>query len=111
MLGDGKSEFAFVKGSVAEKKGRLKRMFGKKWKPGEGLEAAQYDGSLAPLRLLASGARAGSGALEFRIEIEWKKDKTGVVKIPLRLSGDDAAPLMDLLRNGLPAPPAEFQAR
>jgi hypothetical protein len=109
LLGDGKSEFAFVEGDVSERKGWTKRMFGKKWKPGEGVKAAgPFEGTLAPIKLLAAGLQPGATELEFLIEIDWKKKQKGIVKIAVRLSGQDAAPLMDLMRNGLPAPPAEI---
>ena len=106
LFGDEKSELAYLEADVSERKGFFGRMSRKKFRPGEDLKVAEFQGTLAPLNLLAAGAQ-GAG-LEFNFELDWKKNQKGTVKIPIGLSGKDAAPLMELIKNGLPAPPAEI---
>ena len=107
LFGDEQSEYAYVEGSVAEMKGRLKRMIGKDWKPGEAIDAARAEGVLAPLKLFSLGQAGGEGSgLLYVLEVPWKKNKTGMVQIPVRLSGKESAPLKKLLEAGLAPPPA-----
>ena len=110
VFGDQRSEFAYVEGGVAERKNVLFRAIGKKWKPGEGLDAGRAEGPLAPLKLLALGRQdQGSADLRYTIQVEWKKDNPGTVRVPIRLSGRDAEPLIDLMRRGLEPPPRRFE--
>jgi hypothetical protein len=86
---------------------KIKRMIGKKWKPGEAIDAARAEGVLAPLKLFALGRAGGEASgLLYSLEVPWKKDKTGAVQIPFRLSGKESAPLKKLLETGLGPPPA-----
>jgi hypothetical protein len=109
LFGDEQSEYAYVEGSVAERKGRLKRMIGKKWKPGEAIDAARAEGVLAPLKLFSLGQAGGEASgLMYSLEVPWKKDRPGAVQIPVRLSGKESAPLQKLLEVGLAPPPADI---
>ena len=109
LFGAEQSEYAYVEGSVAERKGRLKRMIGKKWKAGEAIDAARAEGVLAPLKLFSLGQVGGADSgLLYSLEVPWKKDKNGAVQIPVRLSGKESAPLKRLLETGLAPPPADI---
>jgi hypothetical protein len=106
LFGEEASEFAFVEGTIAERKGPMGRMFGKKWKEGEGVEAAKAEGRLAPLRLITTGISAEEpNTLNYSLEVPWKKDKSGFVRLKIGLSGSDVKPLLELMQTGLAPPP------
>jgi hypothetical protein len=108
IFGDEKSELAYLEADVSERKGFFGRIAKKNYKPGEDLKVVEFQGALAPLKLIEAGAQGGTGGLLFTFELEWKKKQVGTVKLPIGLSGKDAAPLMELIKNGLPAPPPEI---
>ena len=110
LFSDERSEYAYVEGGVAERKGMLGRMVGKKWKPGEALDGGRAEGPLAPLKLLALGTTGGKASeLQYKVEVDWKKGKPGVVHLPIRLSGREAQPLIELMQRGLEPPPPGFE--
>lgn len=118
LVGPSASEFSTLKGTVAQRQGFLGRKIGGKWKPGEGVDAvllgdatvkARAEGTLAPLKLIAMGWQGG-GVLKFAFEVPWKKDKPGRIEVGFVVSGDEMERLLDLLRDGLEAPPASPKA-
>jgi len=116
LFGPSGSDFSVVKGTVAKRQGFIGRKIGKKWDPGEGVNAvlmddaevkARAEGPLAPLKLLALGASDGD-SLKFAFEVPWKKKKDGRIEVSLIVSGTEIETLMELVRNGLEAPPASL---
>ena len=113
LFGPTGSDFSVVKGNVAKRQGFIGRKIGKKWDPGEGVNAvlfgddttkARTEGPLAPLKLLLLGA-AEDGRLKYAFVVPWKKKKDGRVEISFVVSGAEIETLMDLVRKGLEAPP------
>jgi hypothetical protein len=116
LFGPSGSDFSVVKGTVAKRQGFIGRKIGKKWDPGEGVNAVTFDdgtakarteGPLAPLKLLILGA-AEDHRLKYAFEVPWKKKKDGRVEVSFIVSGAEIETLMDLVRNGLEAPPASL---
>jgi hypothetical protein len=116
LVGESSSIFSVLKSGVAEQKGLVGKTFGGNWKPAEGFDAvaahdaevpARAEKSLAPLKLLALGRGAGE-TLDYALEIP-KGKKTVRVDLKFRLSGPDAAKLLDLIDHGLGAPPASVR--
>ena len=119
LFGDEASEYSYLQGGIAERKGMLKRMIpGKKWKPGEELTAmsasgaeASAEGALAPVRVIAVGLSGGERpVLQYVLEVpDWKKNRSGRVQLGIRLSGKEVGPLMRLITRGLPPPPPSIK--
>lgn len=118
LVGPAASEFSSLKGTVAQRQGFLGRKIGGKWKPGQGVDAvllgdatvkARAEGTLAPLKLLAMGWQEG-GVLRFAFEVPWKKEKPGRIEVSFIVSGDEVERLLQLVRDGLEAPPASPKA-
>jgi len=110
LFGDDASDYAFVKGVLAEKKSFVMRAVSSNYKKGEPYTAtAVEDVPLAPLELLRRGLQAGgSGQLVYTIEVPAKKkDKPpNKVVVPIRLAGEEVQGLLDLMERGLEAPPS-----
>ncbi|ANM28751.1 hypothetical protein ABI59_02690 [Acidobacteria bacterium Mor1] len=109
LFGDDKSDNAFVRAFVAERKGFFKRIIGKDFGDMEPNEMGAEQGAWAPLKTLAAGGGASSGeggTLRYRTEVQISKKKVGAIDFQLRWTGKDAATLIGLLGDGLASPPA-----
>jgi hypothetical protein len=118
LLGPSGSEFSLVKATVAQRQGFIGRKIGGKWKPGEGVNAvlqsdatakARAEGAFAPVKLLAMGW-TDDEVLRYAVEVPWKKNKPGRIELSFVVSGDDVERLLDLIQNGLEAPPASLRS-
>jgi len=118
LFGDDASEYSYLRGTMAEKKGLVARTVGSDWKEGETLEASAVEGFWAPLRMIEEalqGAELDPGADEFELayvlEIPLKKDRVARAELPLKISGEDVPALLRLMRSGLRPPPRELGGR
>ena len=111
LLGEDASTYSFVAVAVAERKGAMGRTFGSNFKKAE-LKEVRVEGLWAPLRLLEKGLSQGLEDAEgktldlvYVVEVPYKKNQPGKLKVPIRAEGIGLAPLLHLAKNGLAAPP------
>lgn len=111
LLGEEASTYSFVAVAVAERKGALGRTFGSNFKEAE-LKEIRVEGLWAPVRLLEKGLPQGLDdtegktlSLVYVVEVPYKKNQPGKLKVPIRVEGVGLAPLLHLAKNGLAAPP------
>jgi hypothetical protein len=110
LFGDEAADYSYVRGTLAKKKGLVMRTVGGNWKPGEVIESASTEGFCAPLKLIERGLAAeaqDSGKdldLSYQLEIPQKK-KSAVATVSFAVTGEQVAPLLELMRSGFDPPP------
>jgi len=115
LFGDEASTYGFAAATVAERKGALGRAFGKDFKAGEKRFAAKTEGTWAAVKVLEKGlsgqaveADGSSLNLVYTIEVPYKKEQPGKLKIPVRAEGSGISLLLRCLKGGLERPPASI---
>jgi len=115
LFGDDASTYGFAAAIVAERKGALGRAFGKDFKPGEKRVAAKTEGTWAAVKVLEKGfpgdvgeAEGNSLNLVYTIEVPFKKDQPGRLKIPVKAEGSGISLLLRFLKSGLERPPSSI---
>ena len=114
LFGKEASEESMVKATLSEKKGVMGRALSKEnWTVVPPKELAPSKGAWAPIKLIAAGLPPGSElpdadklTLTYTVEVPYKKNNPGKIKIPITVEGKGLARLIALMKEGLPAPPA-----
>jgi len=117
LLGDDQSDFSNIRGDLAKKKNAFIRVSAReKWKPAKGQTAAEVEGFLAPLQLFLQGLEGGYRQQRDNVDLAYslvasnKKGKEiGTATMKLQVSADGLAALLDMVQNGIPAPPASYK--
>ncbi len=115
LFGDDASTYSFAAVTVAKRKGALGRAFGKDFKEAEKRYAAKTEGPWAAVKLLDKGLGEeigddeGAGLrLVYTVEVPFKRDRPGKLKIPVKAEGSGIGRVVLLLKRGLERPPASI---